>query len=168
MVSVEILRQYSFFAKLNEGQLQNLVDASREETLRGGQYVCKLGEKLDHFFLVLEGAMEVLFELPKLEVEYKSTGQPTQLQIESVRIGNLGPGDICGWSGLVPPHISTSSVRAMSLCKIIRFDSQKLLRAFDDDCRFGFFMIQSAAQAIGKRIQAIYHLEGTSEGANGQ
>ena len=167
MVSVEILRQYSFFAKLSEEQLEILANASGGETVKDGDYVCKLGEKLDHFFLVLEGSMEVLFELPKLKVEYKSPGQTTQLQTESVRIGNLGPGDICGWSGLVPPHISTSSVRAVSPCKIIRFNSKKLLDAFDDDCRFGFIMIQSAAQAIGKRIQAIYHPENEAEGANG-
>jgi len=157
MISSETLRQYPFFGKISEEQIAVLISAAREEIKEKGQLVCAIGEKLDNFFLVLDGNLEILFELPHLDVDYFSTGQPTQLNTELVIIGHLGPGDICGWSGLVPPFISTSSVRASTKCKIIAFDCSILLKAFENDCNLGFYMIQAAAQAIGKRLQIIYN-----------
>jgi CRP-like cAMP-binding protein len=156
MISVELLRQYPFFSKLSEEQLAFLVSVAREETVEVGQFVCKNGVELDHFYLIIEGNLEVLFELPQLIVNYKAIGQPSQIQSEFMNVGRLDPGDICGWSGLVPPYIATSSVRAVSQSNLILFDAKKLLEVFEDDCRFGFFMIQAAAQAIGKRLQNVY------------
>ena len=157
MVSAKTLQQFPFFAHLNEEQLLILMNVAREDTAEEGQFVCEIGKKLDHFFLIISGEMEVLFELPKIHVEYESFGQPSQLKNEFISIGTIGPGDICGWSALVPPHIATSSVRSLTSASIISFDTTELLKYFEDDCRFGFFMFQAAAQAIGKRLQAIYH-----------
>jgi CRP-like cAMP-binding protein len=157
MVSTQTLQQFPFFAQLNEEQLLILANVAREDTVEEGQFLCEIGKNLDHFFLIISGELEVLFELPKIHVEYESFGQPSQLIKEYVSIGTIGPGDICGWSALVPPHISTSSVRSLTSASIFAFDATELLKYFEDDCQFGFFMFQTAAQAIGKRLQAIYH-----------
>jgi CRP-like cAMP-binding protein len=157
MVSKKELQQYSCFTRLNELQLNCLVNVARIKTVAKGQFVCEIGKKLDHFFLVEDGEMEVLFELPKIHTQQDALGQPTQLKKERVIIGHIGPGDICGWSGLVPPHISTSSVRAITKSKIIAFNSKELIKAFESDFQFGYIMFQAAAQAIGKRLRAIYH-----------
>jgi CRP-like cAMP-binding protein len=157
MVSKKELQRYSLFTRLNDIQLNFLVNVASTEIVTKGQYVCEMGKILDHFFLIEEGEMEVLFELPKIHTQHEALGQPSQLKKESVVIGYIGPGDICGWSGLVPPHISTSSVRAITQSKIIAFGSKELLKSFESDCQFGYFMFQAAAQAIGKRLRAIYH-----------
>lgn len=158
MVSTEALQQIPFFRRLNDEQLQYMVDVASENTLAAGQYLCRIYEKLDHFFLISKGEMEVLFETRKIQVDYNTPGHPPHLRKEFVKITQLGPGDICGWSGLVPPHISTSSVRALTSSTIITFNSIELLQIFERDCKFGFYMFQVAAQAIGKRLKAIYQI----------
>jgi len=158
MITTKTLHQNSFFSKLNEEQLNYLLSVAHEENVKQGEFVCKINKKLDHFFLVLTGKMEVLFEVPKILAHYDSPGKPAQLENEFVSIAQLNPGEICGWSALVPPHISTSSVKAITPSTIISFDSKELLLVFEEDCKFGYFMLQAAAQAIGKRLRAVYHL----------
>ncbi len=159
MVSTEILRNYPFFSRLSEEQLVTLVSCARFDTIEGGQFVCRIGEKLDYFFLIVEGELDVLIKFLHFKVEYETTGQPTQLEIQNIKIGQITAGDICGWSALVPPYIATSSIRTSTICKIISFDTTALLKLFNEDCNLGFYMIQTAAQVIGKRLQDIYHLQ---------
>jgi len=159
MIITKVLQQFPFFASLKEEQLTFLVQYAREEWVEAGHFIFEIGKELDHFYLILEGSIEIIFDLPKVSVDIDTFRHPTHLHNEFVTIGTIGPGDIFGWSGLVPPYIATSSVRTITFCKIITFDSKKLLKVFEDDCNLGFLMIQAAAQAIGKRLQAIYHLQ---------
>lgn len=156
MISPEILRQYAFFDQLNETQLKCLSETSQEESVAAGTFLFHNGDELNHFYLVIKGEFEIILEAPKLEVEYDTHGQPSQLQIEQVILSSVGSGNIIGWSGLVAPYRATSGGRARVLSQIISFDCKKLLQCFENDCSFGFYMIQTAAQAIGKRIQDIY------------
>jgi CRP-like cAMP-binding protein len=156
MVAIKTLQLFPIFTNFSEGQLSKLVNVAREDTVVKGGYICEIGKKLDHFYLISSGEVEVFFEVPKIHVDYESFGQPSHLKKEKVIIGQIGPGDICGWSGLVPPHISTSSVRTLTRTSIIAFQSEELLKYFEDDCRLGSFLLVAAAQAIGKRLQAIY------------
>jgi CRP/FNR family cyclic AMP-dependent transcriptional regulator len=155
MASPETLRQYPIFVQLNDDQVKYLIEVSHEQTAEAGQFLFHKGDQLSHFYLVLEGVIEVIFELPKIEVEYTTPGQPGQLRTEYVILSVVGKGDILGWSGLVPPFIATSGGRAKSACRIIAFDCKKLLKCFDQDCNFGYLMIQSAAQVISKRLHDI-------------
>jgi CRP-like cAMP-binding protein len=161
MITTKTLHNNPCFSKLNQNQLNYLIGTAREATINEGEFVCKINTKLDHFFLILSGKMEVLFEVPEIHTNYSSPGTPSKLETECVHITQLNPGDICGWSALVPPHISTSSVKAIIDSSIVAFNCTKLLLMFEEDCRFGYFMLQAAAQAIGNRLRAIYHLPET-------
>lgn len=156
MISPETLRQYPFFTQLNEEQIKCLVDVSHEETAEAGDFLFHSDDDLIHFYMVIEGEFEIIFEVPKLEVDYENLGQPSRLKIENVVFSKVSPGDILGWSGLVSPFKATSGCRAKSSSKIIAFNCKKLLQCFENDCQFGFYMIQTAAQVIGKRLHAIY------------
>jgi CRP-like cAMP-binding protein len=156
MVSAEVLHKNPFFSKLSQDQLNYLVSSAQEITVGAGNFICEINQKLDYFFLIVEGQMEILFELPKIQVDYESVGHPSNLVKEFVRIAKIGTGDICGWSGLVPPYIATSSVRAITKSQIISFDSKVLLKYMEEDCSFGYFLFRAAAQAIRKRLKAVY------------
>jgi CRP-like cAMP-binding protein len=70
-------------------------------------------------------------------------------------ISTIGPGEMFGWSGLVPPHKATASAKAQTDCRVIVFDCNQLLDVFVDDCEFGYTMAQKAAQVIGERLRDI-------------
>ena len=156
MIISETLRQFSVFDKLNEEQMDCLKEVSTEISAEPGQFLFHKGDELTHFYLVAEGVVEVIIELPKLEVEYKTPGQPSYLTTENIILSVIKKGEIFGWSGLVPPFKATSGARVQLGCKLITFDCKKLLECFEEDCGFGYYMIQAAAQVIGKRLHDLH------------
>jgi CRP-like cAMP-binding protein len=156
MLSSEILRQNPYFAQLSEEQLKCIIESSHEVTAQAGEFLFHRDDDLSYFYLVLEGVFEVIFETPKLNVAYETYRQPSELQREGVVLSVVKSGEILAWSGLVKPYRATSCVRAKANAQLMAFDCKKLLECFEQDCRFGFFMIHAAAQVIGKRLQDIY------------
>ena len=156
MISPESLRQYSYFAQLNEEQLECLVESSTDLTLDPGSFLFHIDSNLVFFYLVEEGEFEVVFESPKLDTTSGAYGAPSQIQQEIVVMSRVGPGEILGWSGLVQPFKATSGVRAKTRAKVWAFDCKKLLERFETDCNFGYIMLHTAALVIGKRLQDIY------------
>jgi CRP-like cAMP-binding protein len=156
MISPETLRQNPYFAQLSEEQLNCLIEHSHEVTAKAGEFLFHRDDDLSYFYLVLEGEFEVIFEALKLNVAYETYRQPSELQREVVVLSVVKTGEILAWSGLVKPYKATSCVRAKTSARLMAFDCKKLLACFEQDCRFGFFMIHAAAQVIGKRLQDIY------------
>ncbi len=154
MISPEILRRYPFFARLAPEQINVLAKMAKEETVETEHIFFREEEDLDHFYLVLEGAVAIVFELPERDVEHKISDQfARKLQTRDVVISTVGPGEVFGWSGLVPPHKATAGSKAVTPCRVVAFDCKALLKAFDEDCSFGYIMTQKAAQVIGERLR---------------
>ena len=156
MISMQELRRCPAFAPLNPEQMEKLMATAKTISVAQGEYLFHEGEILTHFYLVLEGTFEILIQTPKLDIEYDTHGQPGRLEDEMVLIAKVEPGEIMGWSGLVPPHKATSGSRALTPSQVAAFDCKKLLHHFETDCRFGYYMLQTAAQVIGKRLQNMH------------
>ncbi|HEY64928.1 MAG TPA: Crp/Fnr family transcriptional regulator [Caldilineae bacterium] len=139
MVSPELIRRYPYFAGLSMDQIVTLAKVADEQKVEAGHYFFHEGDELCCFYLVLEGAVAVVIEMPD--------GQ------EAV-ISTAGPGEVFAWSALVPPHTATASVKAMTPCHVVAFDCRELRKAFEEDCRFGYLMMVKAAQVIRDRLVA--------------
>lgn len=154
MVSPELIRRYPFFAGLSRDQIKVLAEAAEEETVEAGHYFFHEGETLPCFCIALEGAIAVVIELPARGVEHKLSDQfSRQLQTEDVVVSTVGPGETFGWSALVPPHKATAGVKATTAARVIHFHADKLLRAFEEDCEFGYLMMQKVAQVVRDRLR---------------
>ena len=154
MISSEVLRRYPFFARLSMDQLNTLAKLATEITVETDHFFFREDEELKKFYLVLEGAVAVVFELPAREVEHKVSEQfERKLQTKDVVVSTVGPGDLFGWSGLVPPHNSNAGAKALTPCRVVSFDCQELMSAFDEDCKFGYIMTQKAAQILAERLR---------------
>lgn len=156
MNAASTLQKHPSFSQLSKDQIECLVNVSQTMTVKAGEIIFHKGDELSHFYLVQNGEFEIIFEIPKLEVEYEFHGQPSQLRTEQVVLSVVKPGEITGWSALVPPHQATAGCRARYDGRLIAFDCQKLFECFEKDCQFGFYMIQTAAQVIGKRLGDMY------------
>ena len=67
-------------------------------------------------------------------------------------ISAIGPGHVFAWSALVSPHIATASVKAFTPCWLIAFNRKKLIRAFQNDCRLGYRMLEKVVQISRDRL----------------
>lgn len=156
MVSPELIRRYPFFAGLNHKHLVALARAADEETVEAGhKFFCE-GKALDSFYLVIEGAVSIDFAVPDPDVSQDLSSQLTgDLTTKDVTVSTVGSGDVFGWSALIPPTNATAGATAVTPCRVIAFDCRQLLAGFDEDCEFGYIMLQRAAQVIRERLRDI-------------
>ncbi len=156
MVSPELIRRYPFFAGLSYDNIVMLTKVAEEFSVEAGHYLFHERDNLEHFYMVLEGAVAIVIEVPDQEVEQKLSDQLThELKTKDLVISAVGPGEVFGWSALVPPHQATTSGKATTPCRVIAFDSQELLKTFENDCDFGYLMIQKIAQVIRDRLSSM-------------
>ncbi len=155
MISPELLRRYPFFAGLSHDQIVKLAQAAKEVSADAGHYFFHEGDELENcFFLVLEGSVAVVFEVPDPDVEQSVANQLTgEMKTKDVVISVAGPGEVFAWSGLIPPHQATASSKATTPCRVIAFDRAKLLADFERECNFGYLMVQKVAQISRDRLR---------------
>ncbi len=156
MISPELIRRYPFFAGLSHEQIVTLADLASELNVETGHTFFREGDTLNDFYLVVQGAVAIVIEVPDRELEQKLSEQLTGgLQTKDVVISAVGPGEVFGWSALVAPHEATTSGKATTPCRVIAFDCRKLRQIFEEDCRFGYLMSQKIARIIRDRLRAI-------------
>ena len=154
MISPEVIRRYPFFGGLSYEHIVVLASAANEISVESGHYFFHDGDNLHQFYLILHGEVAVAMEVPDQAVEQKISGQLTgQFQMRDVVLSSLGRGDAFAWSALVPPYQATASVKATTPCQVAVFDALALRRAFEEDCRFGYMMMQKAAQISSNRLR---------------
>jgi len=154
MISAELIRRFPFFAGLDLEQINKLASLGTEEIVDEGHYFYHEDDELEKFYVNLEGAVGIVYEVPDRDVEQKVADQfARKLKTKDIVISTVGPGEMFGWPGLVPPHKARASSKALTQCRVIAFDGTKLLEEFNKDCGFGYIMTQKAAQVIGNRLR---------------
>ncbi len=154
MISAELIRRFPFFAGLDLEQINKLAKLGTEEIVEEGYYFFHEDDKLEKFFISLEGAVGIVYEVPERDVEHKVADQfARKLKTKDIVISTVGPGEMFGWAGLIPPHKARATAKALAPCRVIAFDAAELVKDFETDCGFGYVMTQKAAQVIGQRLR---------------
>ncbi len=154
MVSSELLRRYPFFSGLSRDHINILAKISDEITTEADQYFFHEEEELNKFYLILEGAVGIIFKLPERDVKHKISEQfARDMKTRDLVLSTVGSGDVFGWSGLVPPYKATAGVKAITPCRVVAIGSQELVEIFEEDYHFGYLMTQKAAQVIRDRLR---------------
>ena len=154
MISPELIRRYSFFAGLNHDYLGTLAKYADERSVQAGHCFFGEGAELKKFYLVLEGIVAILIDVPDRALEQPLYGQITgHLNTRGVMVSTVGVGEVFGWSALVPPHQSTASAKAVTPCRVAAFDCEKLRPILEQDCRFAYLMVLKTAQIVRGRLR---------------
>ena len=154
MISPEIIRRYPFFGGLAIEQIQQLALVAEEIRVDNDHFFFKEGDELDKVYLVLEGAVALVFQLPDQEAKPSVAGQLIgDMQMKDMVVSTVGTGDVFGWSGLIPDHQATAGAKAVTPCTLIAFDCKKLLAIFEKDCHFGMLLTQKVAMVIRERLR---------------
>lgn len=157
MVSPELIRRYPFFAGLKHEHIAALADAAVEQAVNADHIFFREGETLEQFFFLLEGAVAIVIELPDNNEKQPVSGQLLgTFHNKDVVVSTVGPGEVFGWSGLVPPPMTTAKAKALTTCRVLVFDCPPLLQAFSQDCEFGYLMMQRAARVIRNRLHDMH------------
>ena len=153
MISPESLRRYEIFAGLEHNQIVTLSKLGEEKTFSEGEYFFHEGDKLTDFYLVIDGAVGIVIEVPDDAVSQPVSGQLTgEMQTRDITITSVGTGMLFGWPGIIPPNEANATAKALTDCRVYAIDCDGLQEAFKTDCDFAYKLTLRAAQVIRDRL----------------
>lgn len=114
-----------------------LARLGRLESRAAGQVLLREGEPTTDLGLVLSGRIGLRLRVPE-------RGAVTILTVE--------PGDVVGWSVLVPPHRSTSTVVALLSSELILFDGEALRRELAASDELAAAVYPAILSAVARRL----------------
>jgi CRP-like cAMP-binding protein len=71
-----------------------------------------------------------------------------------VTILTVEPGDVVGWSALVPPHRATSTAVTIEPSTLIEFEPRRLRELLEHDLALSATLYPRLLEAIGRRLSA--------------
>lgn len=139
MISLELLRRYSFFAGLDEAELKSLAMISEQVRVPAGTILFEEGQNADALYLLLEGSVDLSFNSP--------LGP-----LEQVHIGEVNPGEPFSISALIPPHTLAHTARAGTPIHAIKIAAAPLREMCQKDARVGNAVMRKVAEAAMERL----------------
>lgn len=134
---VTALQNHSIFSALEPEELEFLASAATSEHMEPGHVVFRHGERARCFYLILSG--EIAIEIPAIE------GPTLFLQ-------HLKPGQVLGWSWLIPPYQWSFMARTEQPVEVIRFDGPTVLERCEADPNFGYHLLRAFSAMMSERL----------------
>ncbi len=140
MESLEsILSEHAFFKELPPDYLKIVVGCASNVKFDEGEFLFREGGDADKFYLIRHGRIAL-----KIFTPHKG---PVTLQ-------TIGPGEVVGWSWLIPPYRWHFDASAMELTRAIALDGKCLRGKCDDDHSLGYELMKRFAHIMEERLQA--------------
>jgi CRP/FNR family cyclic AMP-dependent transcriptional regulator len=134
-----ILARHAFFADLDPRHLALLVGCATNVRFRAEEFLFRAGEEANQFFLVREG---------RIALEIAPPG------VAALTLQTVAPGEVLGWSWLIPPYHWKFDARAVEDSRAIALDGQCLRRKCEEDHDLGYELLKRFAHIMEERLQA--------------
>ena len=153
MENKEFLSQVGLFRGMSPEELNLLRGCFVADQREAGEVIFSEGEEARYICVVLEGSVDLRFEMPGRESS-KETNLATVL-----------PGKAFGWSALVPPYkITLSSYAGAEKAVFLKAKREDLVKLFEENPNIGYLCMRNLARVIAKRFfkmeDAVARLEG--------
>jgi len=132
------LRAHPFLHGFSDEHINKLAAMASEIHFAKGELIFREGDESSFFYLLLSG----------------NTALETTAPGRVVRIVTLGYGEELGWSSLTPSHTKQFQARALEDTQALAFDGARLQHACEEDCRFGYALMQAMLRVVAQRLQA--------------
>jgi CRP/FNR family cyclic AMP-dependent transcriptional regulator len=128
-----------FLDGLTALEREKLLRASREVFYDDGDRLFDEGGHAGHCWLIRHGRVA-------LDTAVPGRGH--------VVIQTLGPGDLLGWSWLLPPYRWQFGARAVGTVETTVFDAEQLRALTDQDPRLGYLLTRQLLAVVLDRLQS--------------
>jgi signal-transduction protein with cAMP-binding, CBS, and nucleotidyltransferase domain len=133
-----LLRTAPLFADLDDALLTAVARYGDEARFAAGTVMAREDTFADRFFVVLSGEVALA----------EHDGEHGPIYVES-----LGPGDVVGWSWLIPPYRWHFDVRAVQPVHAIAIEAEALRVAMSDE-HLGYALMRRFSRVLLERLQA--------------
>jgi CRP/FNR family transcriptional regulator, cyclic AMP receptor protein len=135
--------QSDLLAGLGAEDAAQLMQLATRVVLAPGQRLFRLGDEADALYLVERG-------LVTLTLPVQIGGREEDLPVEE-----RGPGQMVGWSGLIPPHRFTLNAAAPLETELLAFHRSTLLDHFAWRPEIAYTVTRNVACVVGQRLQVL-------------
>jgi len=134
-----IIAAHPFFSQLDSHHTELLVGCASNVRFKTGDFVFKEGDEAHQFYLIREGRVALEIFAP---------------QRKPIVVETLGPGDILGWSWLLPPYIWKFNAHAIEGTRALALDGKCLRIKCEENHDLGYELLKRFAQIIERRLEA--------------
>ncbi|WP_299428417.1 Crp/Fnr family transcriptional regulator [uncultured Meiothermus sp.] len=133
------LAEHPFFHGLRPKDIEWLAGLAQPLAYEVGDYLYHEGDESRDFYVIQEG-------LVRLEVHTPGRGYLT--------IQTLGPGEVLGWSVMMPETRKTFDARIFQATRLLAFDAAAVRKRSEEDHHLGYELCKRFSRVIGERLQA--------------
>jgi CRP-like cAMP-binding protein len=135
----EHIRSTWFGADLSDPSIERLAGMAREYETPARARLLREGDDTKELSILVEGRIA-------LTEHVAGRGSVTLMSAE--------PGDVFGWSALIPPYRATATVVSLEPVKVIAIEAARLRAALDEDCVLCAGIYPRLAEALARRLEA--------------
>jgi len=135
----QMIANHPLLEGIPDDELELVMKCASFQNFSPSQNIFREGEDAKHCYLILEGT--VILEIFNLE-------------IGNIHVQTLGPGEVLGWSWLVPPFNWHFDARAVDSVKTIALDGEMLRQTCEENPRLGYNLLKKFAAILEQRLQA--------------
>jgi CRP/FNR family transcriptional regulator, cyclic AMP receptor protein len=136
--TLEVLKKSKLLQGADLTQLNKLVSLASEVEYKPGEAIVTEGDEAKKLYIIEKGLADVLLEL--------GTGRMSKFQ-------TVSDYDVIGWSAMVPPHIYSSTVKAIHKTKALAFDGQVLRDLAQTDRDLGYALYNGIVGIVAERLR---------------
>jgi CRP-like cAMP-binding protein len=137
----DLLREHPFTAGLEDSWIELIAGCAVNERVPAGAYMCREGQRADHFYLLRKGSIA-------LEMHVPGRGPITLL--------TLPEGEILGVSWLVPPYRWIFDARALEGVAVLAFDAACLRDKCEADPALGYALMKRFVPKLVDRLRSAH------------
>jgi CRP-like cAMP-binding protein len=136
---VQTFHSHAYLKELSERHLMVLASGARPFTTPADNYLAREGSSANAFYLIQSGHVALETEVPKRG---------------TVRLQTMGPGEIIGWSWLIPPHRWRFDCVAVDDVQGISFEANWLREQCECDHELGYHLLRHLMTVLASRLAA--------------
>jgi CRP/FNR family cyclic AMP-dependent transcriptional regulator len=141
MDKIEVLKRSDLFRELNDEQLKVVAKMCIPEVFEPGTIIHRQNTILNEIRVIEEGLVALVLELGPLS--HRQLTAATHFET-------------FGWSAVVPPHMATTTAKAIERTKVLTFKGQDILQLCETNCRVGCTVYQGVARVVAERLHAAF------------
>jgi CRP/FNR family cyclic AMP-dependent transcriptional regulator len=129
---------HPFLVGINPHHIRLLADCAMRSKFTAGQIIFRKGETANRFYLIEDG-----------RVALESTAGDAVVKIDEV-----GPGDLLGWSWIFSPYVWHFDARAIEPTTAIFLYGTILRQYCESDASLGYELFKRMSEVMMRRLQA--------------
>lgn len=135
----QLLHDHPIFHGLDDATERLVAECASLAVFQAGEYIYRERQPADRFHIIRHG---------RVALEVHAPGH------ESLIVDMLKPGDLLGWSWVIPPYQTNFDARAVELTRVIGFDATCLRGKMEHDRELGYEMLKRMLPLVAARLAA--------------